>query len=94
MAIFVFYIRRIMLRMPYSKFPLALDWEDKINEETCFVRKTEGEFESGSRICVLRILLSFLGGIKHKVFFSGCLLGSLNENVQLISGLKDLISLL
>lgn len=82
-----------MLRMSYSKFPLALDWEDKINEETCFVRKTEGEFESGSRIRVLRILLSFLGGIKHKVF-SGCLLGSLNENVQLILGLKDLISLL
>lgn len=83
-----------MLRMSYSKFPLALDWEDKIHEETCFVRKTEGEFESRSRICVLMILLSFLGGIKHKVFFSGCLLGSLNENFQLILGLKDLISLL
>lgn len=56
---FVFYIRRSMLRiMSYSKFPLAVDREDKINEETCFVRKTEGELERG---WVLIILL-FFGG--------------------------------
>lgn len=48
-----------MLRiMSYSKFPLAIDREDKINEETCSVRKTEGALERG---WVLIILL-FFGG--------------------------------